>query len=100
MEVRYLDSARDEAFAAADYYEQQAKGLGAAFFAILDDAVEGIIAAPGIGAPYEIGTRRLVLPRFPYNLVYEVHDDLLLIIAVAHQRRHPDYWRRRHTDSS
>lgn len=28
----------------------------------------------------------------PYNLVYEIHDDLLLIVAVAHQRRHPDYW--------
>jgi hypothetical protein len=45
MEVRYLDSARDEAFAAADYYEQQAGGLGADFFAVLDDAVEVIIAA-------------------------------------------------------
>jgi toxin ParE1/3/4 len=63
MEVRYLDSAREEAG----------------------------------GAAYAIGSRRLVLPRFPYNLVYEVHDDLLLIVAVAHQRRHPDYWRRRRT---
>jgi plasmid stabilization system protein ParE len=97
MEVRYLDSAREEAFAAGDYYEQQARGLGADFFAVLDDAVEMIIAAPGIGAEYEIGSRRLVLPRFPYNLVYEVHDDLLLIVAVAHQRQHPDYWRRRRT---
>jgi plasmid stabilization system protein ParE len=97
MEVRYLDSAREEAFAAGDYYEQQARGLGADFFAVLDDAVEMIMAAPGIGAEYEIGSRRLVLPRFPYNLVYEVHDDLLLIVAVAHQRRHPDYWRRRRT---
>jgi plasmid stabilization system protein ParE len=100
MEVRYLDSAREEAFAAADYYEQQAKGLGADFFAVLNDEVEMVIAEPGIGARYEIGTRRLVLPRFPYNLVYEVHDDHLLIVAVAHPRRNPDYWRWRHTDSS
>jgi hypothetical protein len=74
MEVRYLDSAREEAFAAADYYEQQAKGLGADFFAILDDAVGGIIAAPRIGAPYEIGTRRLVLPPRQTSIVLERRD--------------------------
>jgi plasmid stabilization system protein ParE len=93
MDVRYLASARNEAFAAADYYEQQASGLGAEFFAVLDDAIDMLLAAPGIGGEYERHTRRLVPPRFPYTLVYEVHDDdHLLIVAVAHQRRHPDYW--------
>jgi hypothetical protein len=42
MEVRYLESARDEAFAAADYYERQARGLGADFFAVPDDPVGGV----------------------------------------------------------
>jgi hypothetical protein len=67
MVVRYLASAREEAFAAADYYERQATGLGADFFAVLDGAIDLIVAAPGIGGEFELRTRRLVLPRFPYT---------------------------------
>lgn len=97
MNVRYLASAREEAFAAADYYELQAAGLGAEFFRVLDGAIDLILASPGAGAEYELQTRRLVLPRFPYTVFYEIDGDELLIVAVAHQRRRPGYWHRRQT---
>lgn len=71
MGVRYLGPARAEAF-----------------------------NAPGMGATYEFGTRRIVLPRFPYSVVYEVHADHIVIVAVAHQRRRPGYWRDRWGGSS
>lgn len=33
--------------------------------------------------------------RFPYRVVYLVHEDELVIVAYAHDRREPGYWDRR-----
>lgn len=81
MDVRYLAPARAEAFTVAEFYEREAAGLGADFFSVLDDAIEMILTAPGMGPTYESGTRRMVLPRFPYSVVYEIHADHILIVA-------------------
>jgi len=44
------------------------------------------------------GTRRHLARRFPYAVVFAERPDRLLIIAVAHCKRHPDYWRERLPD--
>ncbi len=42
--------------------------------------------------PGRVGVRVRVLRRFPYSIVYVVREQHLVIIAVAHQSRRPDYW--------
>jgi len=42
------------------------------------------------------GLRRLLLPGFPYSLLYRLVDTQVQIVAVVHQSRHPDAWRREH----
>jgi hypothetical protein len=44
---------------------------------------------------YIEGTRRLLLRRFPFGLVYEVYEGKALILAIAHHRRRPGYWTER-----
>jgi plasmid stabilization system protein ParE len=39
--------------------------------------------------------RRLLVPRFPYGLLYRVEDERIFIVAVAHFSRRPGYWRSR-----
>jgi hypothetical protein len=39
--------------------------------------------------------RRYVVPRFPFSSVYRMREDEVEIIAVAHGRRRPGYWRSR-----
>jgi len=39
--------------------------------------------------------RRTVFARFFFSLVHRVRDDTIEVVAVAHQRRHPGYWKRR-----
>jgi hypothetical protein len=39
--------------------------------------------------------RRILLDRFPYSVIYRASADEILIIAVAHLRRRPGYWRHR-----
>jgi len=41
----------------------------------------------------ELGdVRRCVLRQFPYTLRYAVRSDVIVVIAVSHQHRAPDYW--------
>jgi plasmid stabilization system protein ParE len=40
-------------------------------------------------------TRRLLMTRFPYQLVYRVRPTEVVLVAVAHLKRRPEYWRHR-----
>jgi len=61
----------------------------------VERAVRRIISFPQHGSPYLVETRRIVLRRFPYSVVYWPDPEDLLVVAVAHQRRKPGYWRSR-----
>ena len=50
---------------------------------------------PLIGTHGVVGSRWLPLRRFPYTLHYRVVGDVIDILALAHQKRHPGYWRQR-----
>jgi plasmid stabilization system protein ParE len=48
---------------------------------------------PDRWAEIEPGIRRVLLRGYPYALLYSLEDKRVLILAVKHHRRHPDYWR-------
>ena len=95
--VRTLRAAGEEFAAAVRWYEQQRTGLGAEFFTAVSDTTAPIQDHPEIGAPVseDQRTRRVLLPRFPYQRVYRLMADEVVIVAVAHSRRQPGYWRDR-----
>lgn len=80
---------------AADYYDRESPSLGSAFLDEVDSGFDRICAYPDAAAEVARGIRKLVLARFPYALVYEIRDDAIRILAIAHQRRRPYYWRGR-----
>ena len=62
-------------------------------------ASDRICDHPGIGSPYDVIFREVKLGRFSYKFVYElITANEILILAVAHTRRRPGYWRRRRTN--
>ncbi len=91
-DVPFLPAAREEFLEAVDYYAGDSATLGADFLAEVEHAVERIARFPNQGSPYLSGTRRVLLHRFPFSIVYEAKPDDLLIVAVAHQHRRPGYW--------
>ena len=93
--VPFLPLAEEEFLHAVARYEGKRRGLGAEFLAEVERAVRRIVSFPQHGSPYLVGTRRIVLRRFPYSVVYSPDPDDLLVVAVAHQRRKPGYWRSR-----
>jgi len=96
--VELHPAAIDEARAAREWYAARSPAAGAAFGAELDRAIEAIAAAPERWATYLHGTRRYLMNRFPYLVVYREAPDRVQVIAVAHGRRRPGYWRSRMTE--
>jgi plasmid stabilization system protein ParE len=80
---------------AANYYDSESPGLGTLFLDQVDDGYQRILENPHAAAEVDSDIRRLVLAKFPFNLIYEIDGDVILILAVAHQRRRPHYWRER-----
>lgn len=93
--VRFRPEAAEEVAEAATFYAARAPGLAEEFLLELQKALDLATTAPDAGARYPMGTRRLLLQRFPYSVVYRPETDFVWIVAVAHQRRRPGYWRRR-----
>ena len=85
-----------EARAAADRYATVAgEATAFRFEAELERAIGLIADAPQRWPEYRRGTRRYLFRRFPFSVIYRVGSESIQVIAVAHARRRPDYWRRR-----
>lgn len=58
----------------------------------LDSSIQRIEEAPRQWPPCLAKTRRYLLRRFPFFVVFRETNDRLQIPAVAHARRRPGYW--------
>ncbi len=77
------------------FYESRMPGLGKSFAAEVERTIVLIREYPDAGSPTALPRRRVLVARFPYSVVYRRDPDAIVIVAVAHQRRRPSYWRRR-----
>ena len=93
--VRFHEVAEAELDAAAAWYDQQRQGLGGQLITAIGAKITAILETP-VRWPRVGRTRRALVGRFPYSIVYrELSHDEIEIVAVAHARRRPGYWRRR-----
>lgn len=90
--VTLLRAAQADIRTGARFYEGQARGLGTEFVAEVDRSLARLREYPEIGAPLRRGARKLLVRRFPYLVIYRVELEGVLVLAVGHQRRHPDFW--------
>jgi hypothetical protein len=90
--ARFLAPAEEEMLAAAAYYESRAIGLGVDFIRKVYSAVSDIEKHPGRWPIIDSGVRRRLVHRFPYAVLYKEDGNEIVIVAVMHLRRRPDYW--------
>jgi len=95
VSVRFLDVAQQELDEAVVYYNNHKPGLGDAFLLEAVAAIDRIRRFPHAWHPLGESSRRCLLRRFPYGLVYHEEKGEILIVAVAHLHRRPGYWRER-----
>jgi toxin ParE1/3/4 len=92
-ELRVHPEARREFNDAIDYYERESPGLGLIFTNEVDTGFARIRHYPDAAPLVAKRARRLVLAKFPFSLIYETRVDCLMVLAVAHHRKRPYYWR-------
>ena len=92
MDVSFHPAAREELRQARAWYEERSPLSALAFATEITRAVKQIAEAPTRYPLAEYGTRRIILHRFPFSLVYRATQTEVVIVAVAHQKRRPGYW--------
>ncbi len=93
MKIWLAPQAEQDLVSAAKFYAAKASPeLAGAFLDEFDKPCGLLREKPLSGRPDSGPTRRLLLRRFPYSLVYRVLATEIQVIAVAHHRRKPGYW--------
>jgi toxin ParE1/3/4 len=80
---------------AASYYEAQQADLGKRFLASVQDAINGILINPRLYPVVDLDVRRCLTKVFPFGVLFRIEPDEIVIVAVMHLARHPDYWKHR-----
>lgn len=94
MQSRWHEDAAEELRAEISWLDGQSGGLGARLLADVRSALRIVEEFPELGTKRQ-GCRRFLLSKFPFDLVYSLEQDGILILALAHHRRKPGYWRER-----
>jgi len=95
LPIEFHPEAIAEAHEAREWYAERSEAAAGQFMDELDAAIDAIQRTPDRMAVYLHGTRRYLLKRFPYLVVFRITDELIEVVAVAHGRRKPGYWQRR-----
>ena len=95
--IRTSEAAANEFSAAVRWYEARRRGLGGEFFDAVLATLSRIEANPGIGTTIspDGNTRRVLVAKFPYHVVYRLTRSEMVIVAIAHLKRRPGYWNNR-----
>ncbi len=95
MKIVFLSVAELELVSAIQYYEEKEVGLGLRFYAEIKSTLNRILTYSQAWRMLSLNTRRCRTKVFPYGVIYEIRTDEILIIAVAHLHRKPEYWKSR-----
>ncbi len=92
MRVIFTRIATQELEDAVRFYDFESAGLGQRFKEEVRKAAVRIAEYPQAWSIERGEVRKCLLHTYPYKLLYSVEEDHILVIAVAHQHRKPDYW--------
>jgi len=74
------------------WYEDKLQGLGNRFLNELEDGYTSIQNFPDTWANFQYGFKRYILNKFPFSILYKVTDEKIVVVAVMHNSRKPNYW--------
>jgi toxin ParE1/3/4 len=95
MIARFHRAAERELAAAMEVGEERGRGLGDDLIDDVERVVALLCEFPDLGERLDDKRRRFPLRRFPFGIIFRVDGDTLRILAVAHRRQRPGYWRQR-----
>jgi plasmid stabilization system protein ParE len=93
--IEFHPEAFAEAEAVVAWYRERSLRAAEAFVSELERAIAAISEAPRRWPFFQADCRRFPLRRFPYLVIYRERAQSIEVLAVAHGRRRPGYWRPR-----
>jgi len=93
--VKIDAAAREEFNDALDWYAKRSAGAAIGFAAAIDAAIDKVGVDPHRFPKTFADCRHCSVERYPYCLIFYQNGDEIVIVAIAHSKRRPGYWRRR-----
>jgi toxin ParE1/3/4 len=93
--IEFHPEALEEAEAARGWYSERSLVASRAFVSEMIHSVETVSQDPEMWPVFEKVTHRYVFQRFPFSLIYRLIEDKIQVVAIAHSKRKPGYWRER-----
>ncbi len=91
MIIEILEIARREYDEAKEFYETEQPGLGSQYEEQIRHSLLRIQQYPQAWPPERKEIRRYIVHKFPYKILYSIHDETIVVLAFAHLHRQPDY---------
>lgn len=93
--VEYHQGAIADVKSAVSWYGKRSHKAALDFVEELHRAADTIRRGPERWPLGKNNTRRFLLWRFPFSIIYSEHESAIMIWAVAHGSRRPEYWENR-----
>lgn len=93
--IEFHQGARDDFDESFNWYAKRSHDAAIGFANAVDDAILEVLANSNRFPMTFCGCRHTTLKRFPFRIVFRDIQDRLVIVAVAHAKRRPGYWRDR-----
>lgn len=93
--VEYHDEATADVKSAVAWYQKRSPKVALEFIDELSRAVDEIGKSPRRWPVRSNNTRQFLLWRFPFPIIYSEEEERIIVWAVAHGSRRPEYWTRR-----
>lgn len=94
MTFFFHPEAEQELHQAISYYENCHPGLGVEFAQEVYQTITRITLFPDSYAQFSKRSRRCILNRFPYGILYSIQkeNEEIIVLAIMNLHRQPDQW--------
>lgn len=95
MKYTFHPEARFELNQSVDYYETRQTKLGLEFLSEIFSSIQRILEFPRANSKLSNQTRKCIINRFPFAIIYQIKKNEIFIVAITHLARKPGYWQER-----
>ncbi|HSE25537.1 MAG TPA: type II toxin-antitoxin system RelE/ParE family toxin [Pyrinomonadaceae bacterium] len=95
MRIEFHPEALDEYLQAALWYANREPTIAEQFISSIEEAIKQVSESPSRWRLIDEDVRRCLAHVFPYAILYTIENDFILVVAVMHCSREPDYWKLR-----
>lgn len=93
--VKYIPKVYEDLRGITKWYYQQRPGLNDEFLLSLEAAILFVKRSPFQFQEKILGTREILLRRFPFRIVYRIYESDIIVLGIFHTKRNPKLiWKR------